>query len=307
MFKLPLSIGAEPETHEIADLVEWISWTEKSCSRQRVLTLLGQIGETDERTGCEDERDTDADQLDEVMIELERRSSACSCGYPFELDSVGSVLKYNEALENHPQSLVYRYLLLSTRLNMLNNKCHANIDGTRVFEQLTAEVLRNYLGANSKSFVFGTSAGRTFEESINYLCRSLGAGGSFSPRERGKIDAKDDALDAVAWIPFCDKRDSQLVLFGQCKTGTNWHNQLTRTRPGDFLRCWTSERSFLTDPMRVYCIAESPSTDKWPRYCIYGGLFFERCRVVQFSNSLERDTVALIKKWTNAACRSVKD
>jgi hypothetical protein len=64
------------------------------------------------------------------MLELERRSDCCGGGYPFELSGMGTVLR--DRKDSSVKSSVYRYLLLSTRLNMQSARVHDDVDGTKV-------------------------------------------------------------------------------------------------------------------------------------------------------------------------------
>ena len=149
---------------ELADFAELLCWTKGSTSAREIIAYLGRIGENESNEGCNDDEDKIIDQLDEVMNEIERRENACSSGYPFALKPEGTVLQCPVVEPEETQSVIYLYLLLSTRLNMKKEKNHAGIDGTNLLENLSAHALKTYLGQDkAQCFVFGTAAGQIQE------------------------------------------------------------------------------------------------------------------------------------------------
>jgi len=300
MFKLPNLPSPQAECHELADFVELLAWDKGSASSREVEAFLGRLGENDHNVGCDDNDDEVAEELDEVMNEIERRSAACGGGYPFMLESQGTVLRH-AANDGDHRSHIYHYLLLSTRLNMTNNRVHANIDGADLLEEISAETVRCYLGARrARSMVFGTAAPGTFQDKVNRLCRELGEGGSFRTLDMGPVDANDDKLDTVSWLPFADKTRSQLIVFGQCKTGTNWGGMVTQLQPSNFIKRWMNE-PFLHDPVRAFCVVEAVNRARWVGYCVYSGILFDRCRIVDFCEEPNADLLDKIKNWSTAA------
>ena len=306
MFKLPALPSPKAELHELADFAELLAWSKGSASAREIVAYLGRQDDNDHNIGCDDNDDENADELDEVMNEVERRKAACGEGYPFELEFNGTVLRYIPVDDNH-RSDVYRYLLLSTRLNMQSQRTHADIDGTGLLEEIAARVLQCYLGpARARSVVFGTASKGKFEDKVNYLCREIGEGGCFSNIDAVPVQANDDKLDTVTWIPFVDKKPGQLVVFGQCKTGTNWRDQITQLQPNAFLRRWTSSRSYLVDPLRALCVSEAADRSRWNGTVVYSGLFLDRCRIVDFCESLDPDLLSRVKVWNTAAYATVE-
>ncbi len=195
---------------------------------------------------------------------------------------------------------MYIYLLLSTRLNMAQNRIHAGIDGAALLERLAEHVVEAFLGPRSKSFAFGTAAGGSFRDRVDALCRELGEGGGVRPTEEGAAArANDGGLDTVAWIPFADGEAGKLIVFVQCKTGTEWRNQVTRLQPGDFVNAWLRD-PMLVQPVRAHFIAESIGREEWRQLSISAGLLFDRCRLVEYSRHLPEPTLADLTAWTNA-------
>lgn len=302
-FKLPELPSLRAEMHELADFAEILAWKQNSISEREIIAFLGRVDENAHNEGVNDDEEDATNLLPQVMIEIQRREAACKGGYPFSLTREGTVLRYNESDENLTASISYRYLLLSTRLNMMASKVHAGLDGTLLLEFLAAHVLRCYLGQRSKSFVFGSAEAGSFANKVVDLCHQLNEGSGFEPLDnKASVNAVDDKLDAVAWIPFNDETPGQLIIFGQCKTGTNWKNLETQLQPTVFAKRWLKSRAFLVDPIRAFCIAEAIDRSRWNHVSAAAGIVFDRCRIVDFCEGFD---ATQIRNWTDAAFKSI--
>lgn len=306
MFKLPDLPSPQADCTELADFAELLAWDKGAASAREIVAYLGQLDDPEVRTGCDDNDDENAEFVDEVMNELERRKNACGNGYPFVFDLKGTVLRHVMDKGYHSRSEVYLFLLLATRLNMRDNRVHANLDGAHLFEALAADVLRCYLHPfRARSIVFGTSVPGQFEDKINNLCKSLGEGGAFRNLGGGTVDANDDKLDTVAWVPFSDSNCGQLIIFAQCKTGSTWGGQTTQLQPEGFIKRWM-EQSYASNPVRAFCIAEAADRCRWFGYSVYTGLLLDRCRLVDFCEDVDPALVKSIQTWNTAAKLTVE-
>ena len=307
MFKLPSPPSPKADTHEIADFAELLCWQQGRISERDLLACLGRLDDNEFNIGCDDDEDENAEHLDEVMNEIAQRNTACGGGYPFSLDHTGTILKReHQDLENAPiSSLIYLYLLLSNRLDMQKSRVHAEIDGTFILEELSSHILRNYLGKErSQVFVFGTSKSTSFRGQVNELCEQLGEGGCFRSLVDGKINAKDGKLDTVAWIPFSDCLPGQLIIFAQCKTGTNWRDSVSQLKPLEFNKKWMN-LPFMVDPIRAFCLSEAVNRYRWKETSVDCGILFDRCRIVDLSHDLPSSMENKIKSWTAAALQTL--
>lgn len=303
MFKLPVLPSSRAGIHELADFAEFLAWQNNYVSEREILAFLSRTSDNEYNEGVDDEDDVNANILSDVMGEIHRRRNACPQGYPFKLDLKGTVLRH-EASDDSERADVYRYLLLSTRLNMKDDKIQGNIDGTDLLEEISAAVLCCYLGFNrAKSMVFGTAVGGKFQSKINKLCCALGEGGRFDALDPGAVNANDDRLDAVAWIPFSDKRAGKLIIFCQCKTGSNWKEHTTQLQPDAFIKRWMKDRVFLVMPIRAFCVSEATNPTAWRGMVSYAGLFFDRLRLVDFLERIEPNLLQRIRTWNNAAAK----
>jgi hypothetical protein len=303
MFKLPDSPSPQAESHELADFAELLAWEDGAVSERNILSALGREDENDNNVGCDDNDDRTAEKLDGVMNELSRRAIACGNGYPFVTAREGTVLRYLEN-DHDERAHVYRYLLLSTRLNMMDKRVHANIDGGLLLEEVAAHAMKCYMGFNrARAFVFGTSAGNKFEEKVDELCTQIGEGTKFKNTGGGPVNANDDKLDVVTWIPFSDGLRGQLVIFSQCKTGSSWGGLVSHLQPETFIKNWMLD-GFALPPVRGYCISEAADRSRWYHFASYAGLLLDRCRIVDFSSNLEPKLLAKIQAWNAAAKKS---
>jgi hypothetical protein len=188
---------------------------------------------------------------------------------------------------------------------MTHDRVHAKIDGALLLEEVAAHALRCYLGfERARSFIFGTSTGNQFSQKIDELCRQVGEGVKFKNTGGGSVNANDDKLDIVSWVPFSDKQRSQLVIFSQCKTGSTWGNLVSQLMPETFIMNWMLD-GFAVPPVRGFCISEAADRSQWYHKASYAGLLFDRCRIVDFSTNLEPRLLERLKTWNAAAKNSV--
>ena len=238
--------------------------------------------------------------MEAVSSEIERRRAACSEAYPFVVDNDGQSVRFEMEVGND-RHVIYLYLLLATRLNMNEHRKHGGLDGTKLFEELGAEVAKCYLGGRAESLVFGTAAeGDGFADKVDDLCRRIGEGGGFVDRYGGGQWAKDDKLDVVAWTPFADQQCSKVIVFGQCKTGTHFADELTELQPGAFCNSWWRSPPALT-PTRTFFVAEALPRAGWGRIAAKGGLLFDRCRMVDFGGTVCAEVLRKVRIWTRGA------
>lgn len=292
---------------ELADFFELLALKEGRVSRSEVASHLDIVSDNLYNSGCDDDDDQIADQLDEVLIEIQRRRDACNGGYPFDLNNTGTRLKYHGAEQVYVdhRKLSYLYLLLSTRLNMKTSRTHEGIDGTTILEELAALTLQSYLGIRSRSLNFGTSVAGNFADKVNTLCREIGEGGQHKEPQTTVRHTRDGKLDTVGWIPFTDNLAGKLAIFGQCKTGTNWKDSVSQLRPDAFIKKFMTG-IYHIDPVRAFFVSESVDRSKWHDLSIDGGLLFDRCRIIDFCPDLPEEAITKVRQWTVGALQSIR-
>ena len=326
MFKLPGLPSSSSHLNELADFMELLSWIRGTTSERELVSYLTRLDdviisrtvddyddddaqdddekdqEDDDAQGdAEDREDKNARIVVDVVQELDRRRSACgNLGYPFGFEQRGTILRFNGLGRYSTRSLVYLYLLLGTRLNMGNDRIHANIDGSLLLEELSVHVLRNYLGSTrAKSLTFGTSKQGPFQNKVASLCEELGEG-QFMSISGARPQARDDNLDSVAWVPFSDARPGKLILFAQCKTGTNWRDSTSELQPDVFVKKWMGN-SILVNPTRAFLVSEAVESTRWNEIATETGVLFDRCRVVDFCWGIPHELRNKLYRWSFAA------
>lgn len=282
---------------ELADYAELMCLASGRVSLTDMSQELGRLEDNDYQRGVEEYSTLD-ENLQQAMKEIEWRTSACGEGYPFAIDQLGNCIRLSFT---GVQSWLYSYLLLATRLNMLSNRNHAAIDGALLFEQISADILKSYFGPRSEAIVFGTATvDAGFEARIKDLCHRLCEGQGFSNRNNARPTARDAKLDVVAWKPFADSREGKVVLFGQCKTGRNWRDQITQLQTEAFCKSWM-KAPLAVNPMRLFLVAESVPYDHWYSQTSSAGVIFDRCRLVCYGDALSPTVFDLLKQWVCAA------
>lgn len=303
MFKLPVKLSARPGLHQLADFLEWDAWQNGFSSARAINAALGRIDDNPVEEGCEDSSDESAVLLEDAFGEIEDRMRSCG-DYPFIPAKQGHSLRHVGETDR-VRHAVYYFLLLATRMNMKTDSKQGEHNGTLLFEELVAEVLGNYLGgARVISQVFGTAEGNRFKTKVDSLCDKLKEGGCFKQWDAGRVQKNDAGLDVVSWLPFADQKPNQLIIFAQCKTGDNWSSDHGKLKPEAFFKTWTQSKSVSLSPVSAYCIAEAADRTRWIEFTNQtGGLFFDRCRIVDYCDDLPDCLLKRINEWTKAALK----
>lgn len=299
MFKWPGTPSARPPEHELADYAELICWKQGSTSTNALSADLGRLEENDYSDGVPEEEEVQQ-VVEEAYWEIERRKETCRDGYPFVIGEHGYTLHVSQKAGNH-KYIIYKYLLLATRLKMDKNRKYAGIDGTHLFEELASETAREYLGDRGESIVFGTAAGSAnFPGKVDDLCKRMNEGIRYCNKSGASPNQRDGKLDIVAWKEFTDGLPGKLITFGQCKTGTNYKDELTQLQPDSFCDKWLF-RNPAVPPVRMFLISEALSRVGWYDVTRDAGLLFDRCRIVDFCDGISEDVLEKVTTWTEAA------
>jgi hypothetical protein len=249
---------------------------------------------------------------EDAFNELSDRLTSCGASggllnrYPFRMTPDGTLLSLRRPFRPGSNfGLVYWFLLLVTRADMSSRaRTLDDTDPTKVFEQLCAEVLRNFWGGESNysgAMIVGTGSTTQFRMKIDELCTNIGEGngwkiGALSP---GGGDAK---LDLAAWRGFADRRQGSLIGFAQCKTGIHWKDHLTKLRPETFCRRFFQQVPTVV-PVRLYMVPNRIVSHRWEEHSMDGGLLLDRCRILQYGSRISRSTLRQCRRWVRAAYR----
>lgn len=261
-------------------------------------SLLSISDDEIDNEGIESSDDLSIDKLDEAIGECLSRSNSCAGNYPFETGSSSLELKPNPTWHKD----IYEFLLLATRLNMNTQRIQAGYDATKLFEELCAAVAREYYGAHAQCKVFGTAVDGSFKTKIEDLIKDLNLKAIYRQPVGSTGQEKDGDLDIVAWIPFADKKVSQLIAIGQCKTGTHWESMLSDTNPSVFFDSYVSPPPSVLTVTKMFFVAESIGDYKWEERYRKGGILFDRTRIMEYLPcDLKNNLLDRIKAWNSYA------
>jgi hypothetical protein len=262
--------------------------------------------------------DTEAQTLaGDVFKELKDRESACVplpgkgrvWEYPFQINKSGNLLSMRAKLSALSRAgMLYTFLLVTSRADMDSSQRKLeNLDPTKLFEQLCADVLLNFWGGKSElsgSLVFGTARKKAkhnhFHTNVEHLCTQLRDGRGMKPGAKAP-GAGDGKLDVVVWRIFSDGRSGGLIGFGQCKTGIHWKTHLTKLQPRHFCSMYLQEPLIL-DPISVYMVPHRVDGGEWNSHTSEArALLLDRCRLVQYGYDISKDVFGNCRIWLNAA------
>jgi len=230
-------------------------------------------------TGITDMEDRISERLEPVIEAINRRIFNSRGNYPFDLELYGNVIKFKGFTSF--SSYLYVYLLFATRLNMKDDKVFDNIDGTKLFEEISALVAKEYFGERSSCMVFGTAAKGGFEDKVNDLCKQINEGIRFINHGEGEVTENDDSLDIVVWNHFKDMRENKLIGFGQCKTGTSYESYRKDLQPQDFCGKWI-QKPINQIPVRLFFICDIIEKEKFWKRSKDAGITFDRIRIMDY-------------------------
>lgn len=282
----------------VADSIELQCFIQRvPISANSMRSLYSMPDDEIKNDGIESSDDYSIETLEDGIKVCNQRSVDCPAGYPFDVTGNTLSLHAYDSLNKE----IYEFLLLATRLDMREESRQGGHNATKLFEELCAIVAAEYFGQHSKSMVFGTAESCSFQNKVEQLIKSLNLTSVFRTPLGSTGRQKDAAVDVIAWIPFTDKKDSQMIAIGQCKTGTHWENMLTATQPKVFFGSYFSGEPF-ADVERMFFMSESYGMDRWEERSRKAGIVFDRTRIMEFL-PVEFDTELLekIMKWNKAA------
>lgn len=307
---MKLKVGSMPgpraSSAHVVDYLELICLNEGSASVEKMHRIRRSGADNGEELAGAQEGEKEDLAIDDWINEIERRKRLCPTAYPFEVSSSGMAIRIVSDFSEQ-RRLLYNFCLLATRMNMRSDKVQAGIDGTQLFERISACVSQAYVGPLTKSIVFGAGAAEPgFKDKIKDLCNQLDEGGNYHAIDATGSDQKDGKLDIVTWKPFFDDRPGKIVFFGQCKTGTNWEDSVCHLQPEGFLNKWISRPSIVSSIGRMFFVCDIIAADAWKSRCVDAGIMFDRLRICSFEEDLTNCLRDEIFQWTQSACVSTK-
>jgi hypothetical protein len=247
-----------------------------------------------------DWREEEADQSEPVaeaaFNEFDDRRRACGGDlghYPFDV-GINAI-----RLKDGADKSLYTFLALLSWFG--KDAGPKGTDGEKLFEEICAKAAERYLGgphAHVKSFVFGfprhlQPAG--FAAALDKLCQELREGKGHREGRPTLPNQKDAKLDIVAWRAFEDRREGQLITFGQCATGKNWEEKITELPPPHIWCAHWMADSPVVDPIRSFFVPHRIDQSEWSLKSRLGGILYDRCRIANLASGLNAN---LKTEWT---------
>lgn len=294
-YKLGTPPSPRPSLNELADFIE-VECLRSSSHSFSVTEVAQQLGLVDDESTPEDEECESLEQIRAALSLIEDRRRNANNRYPFNTGV--SSIEVDSACPEFIKQL-YIFLLLSTRENMRDNRFVGKIDGSVLFERLSAEVLKNFLGEHSLSFVFGTGSTEVnqFLGKLQFMLDSFNEKGYTVTKNPNNKFFKDAGIDVVVFIPFVDERNGHFVCFAQCKTGTSWESHLADLQPGildDYIYPVLTPK-----PRKLFIISDDYQEQDWrDKINRFGGVLFDRCRIMSFlPNNVSEELLKDIIVW----------
>ena len=305
---------------EVVGHADWVEVhamfkADQSASREDLSRAIHRAGTAGVRARATEDRARDL--ADQAFAELSDRASALGTSgrrrflqYPFELVENDQVLRFRPLARSRPfeRGLLYLFLLAITRHSMDTTKrvC-ADIDPTKLFERVCAEVLFGFWGGADDrcgKLIVGTARRKEgdhpFPTSVSTLCRLLKEGGEWKKDARSP-GAGDAGLDVAVWRRFRDERPGSLVGFAQCKTGENWRRDLAKLRPRAFCGNYMTQ-PLLIDPQAIYMVPCRINRDRWSEDTRKSeAILFDRCRLVEYGHAIGLENRNDCNEWLDKA------
>jgi hypothetical protein len=142
-------------------------------------------------------------------------------------------------------------------------------DGTKLFEDISAMALKNFINGDVYALGFPASRGlNSFLDEIALLCneeRMIRADGSY----------KDDGVDVIGLKKFGDNRSASLYVLLQCAAGQNWtlKKKIELNRWTNYIR-WYPENIILSISTVDYVRPKD-----WNKHSSSFGMLIDRLRI----------------------------
>lgn len=266
---------AIPESEEIDALSDWV---EASClfdshgsiSRSALENALSQaeVSKPDET-------------LDSIWSSLDVRSLRLGDLYPIKTEP-----NRIERVTTWRKSCVYAFqLLMASQTHYPANRASERAWNilSKQFEILTTLAMGTSLCSKAINISpprARMGIPREFEKCVDFICEQI-----CEPRGpvRKFISTQDEGVDAVAWIPFYDKRPGKIALLVQCAAGADWER-----KSGDVdIAVWKDFIDFHAYPMKAFAFPFVCSDMKrWKWLARKGGIPLDRLRITHLFDRL---------------------
>ena len=182
-----------------------------------------------------------------IREEIERRSILLGDAYPFKI--LENQLSYSQSKSNF-----YEFCLaISMAQNLTTGK---NVNLPRIFERISASILKVYFGSDSNSLHVGKprdhNVGKKFIEAMKKV-NQLTNEWIWQPRQPypgDPVTTGDEGMDFIVWKDSPDKRLGKLFIVGQCACGDDWNTKFNDLNIKKISK-WFNPLSYV-DPVKAF-------------------------------------------------------
>lgn len=159
----------------------------------------------------------------------------------------------------------------------------------KLFERLSSEAISCYLSGQAVVFGWPSDPGDKPDEEeesrikrkIRRVAEALGERFCEAP----PATFKDRGLDAIGWIPFVDRRSSQIVILMQSTVEQNWKDKLPVP-----LDAWCQYIHWGCSPVKAFAVPRIVNDYEWHEASVDKGVLFDRVRILNLLSDGVRDT-----------------
>jgi hypothetical protein len=247
-----LAISNPNSKIDIADWVEFFIITEEQP-----------ISKTELSSFIEEASGSEPDQLliDDVWLEMNKRELLYGVNPPF-ITSSREIVPTIDWRKN-PEYLTCLILDLE------GNSTQPTVAG-KLFERISGEAIKSFLGGSA--IIYGFPSKQTVEE----IAAQMNERFNYNPTS----NFKDRGVDIIAWKPFDDTRESQIVVLMQCAAGQNWRSKLLQVP----LDAWCQYISWGNKPIKGFTTADIVEEKDFHETVVDAGLMFDRTRIYRHTS-----------------------
>jgi len=224
-----------------------------------------------------------------VHEEILRRIDLLGDAYPFSLSG-------NNISHTQSKNLVYEFFLAIC--NSPNITANPYTGLPRIFERLSAQIVRGYMGVHTSAIHTGAPRdnGTSFREVMEQLNRESGEWiWGPEPELPDEPADQDGGVDFVTWKMAHDGRcKGQLFLLCQCACGNDWDTKLNDLNLRRLAKWF--HPPWLVTPVRAFATPMHLVDGHLNEASRIAGVVFDRARLTMIANQAEcADAVALFR------------
>ena len=281
---------------EFAAILSGASIADQGLYDDRVADALddydAELGSDMERWQRDDlQIDTAVGQAQE---ELERRATLLGECYPFIMN--GGSLTYRAS-----SSGFYEFCLAISLAEQISQGDFVHLP--RVFEQLSATLVRDFFGERAKSLHLGSPRDTypQFGQAMKNASEVTGEWfwGPDPGLPDNPADTGDHGVDFVVWNPPPDGRAGSAFILGQCACGQDWSDKFGDVDLGRYKK-WFNPLSYVDPPVRAFTTPHHVGDGFLNEALKRAGIVFDRSRLTILAESAS--TTADYAAWKDRIC-----